>query len=423
MDSLQKLLVEVKKKATRIITGFSENIVYHDFKFATRLEGFVDKMCTEIGISEEDILLSKISSWIVSASFGKVTHKIDKNGAYTNNISVVAHKLALKLIDKEKLTEKQYDKIMLGLAELSYPIEPKSTVGLLLVDGLATDIIAEQGKKKLKKFYEELLLNDVSISRNKWYDIAINIAQNYQLHHPFCKLNYNHLADTLALELQKEKKNLDKSKDLALKKELNISDIELKALKKNLNEVKGRDGRGIQTVFRTMSKNHYTLNEMVDKKASIMITVNSIILSLVLGGIFKNNAPQDIPHEMVHSIPVLLLTLGSMGSIIFAILSTRPDSTHGHFTEDQIRDKKGNLLFYGNFHDMKERDYQWAFLQMLNDQEYMYENMIRDVYYIGKILKKKYSHIRISLNIFIVGIVLSVASKLLSDFLGYWIWA
>jgi len=133
--------------------------------------------------------------------------------------------------------------------------------------------------------------------------------------------------------------------------------------------------------------------------------------------------PADVTNEMAHSVPVLLLTLGSVGSIIFAILSTRPDSTHGHFTEEQIRNKKGNLLFYGNFHDMKERDYQWAFLQMLNDQEYMYESMIRDVYYLGKILKKKYFHIRISLNIFIVGIVLSVCSRLVTDFLGYWIWA
>ena len=32
-------------------------------------------------------------------------------------------------------------------------------------------------------------------------------------------------------------------------------------------------------------KNHYTLNQMIDRKANIMITVNSIILSLVIGGV------------------------------------------------------------------------------------------------------------------------------------------
>jgi len=423
MKNLQALYHDIKKKATHIITEFSENLVYHDIKFATRFEGYIEKINNHTELPEDEVLLSKIAAWIVSASFDKVKHKIDKEGNYTNNLSLVSGKLADKLIPAEGLSSEHHKKIKEGIADLAYPILPKTIIGMLLVDGIASDIIMEHGKKRLKKFYEELLLNDVTISRNKWYDVAINIAQNYQLHLAFCKTEFDPLADKLALELQKEKKHLDKSKDLALKKELNISDAELKALKKNISEVGGRDARGIQTVFRTMSKNHYTLNEMVDKKASIMITVNSIILSLVLGGIFKNNMPADVTNEMAHSVPVLLLTLGSVGSIIFAILSTRPDSTHGHFTEEQIRNKKGNLLFYGNFHEMKERDYQWAFLQMLNDQEYMYESMIRDIYYLGKILKKKYFHIRISLTIFIVGIVFSVCSRLVTDFLGYWIWA
>lgn len=410
MESLNQLYQDVKKKAIRIITNYPETIVYHNIKFARRFEGYIDKIGKHAALSEEDVLLGKIGTWIVSASFKDVVHKIEEK-TYSNNLSDESLSLLKKTVKKGKISSEQLEILKVGISELALPAEPKSMIGKLLVDGITADIVMEDGQKRLKRFYEELLLKDVTISRKKWYDVAINIAENFEFHIEYCKEEFQGLFDELTKELKKEKKKLDKSKDLALRKELDISDQELKALKKNLIGVKGRDARGIQTVFRTMSKNHYTLNEMVDRKASIMITVNSIILSLVLGGILGVDTLAQNANMGIHSFPILFLTLGAGGSIFFAILSTRPDSTHGHFTEDQIRNKEGNLMFYGNYHGMGERDFQWAFLQMVNDQEYMYESMVRDLYYLGQTLEKKYNHIRKSLNIFIIGLAASGLSK------------
>ena len=41
------------------------------------------------------------------------------------------------------------------------------------------------------------------------------------------------------------------------------------------------DSRGVQTLFRTLSRNHYHLLRMVDNKAGIILTMNSIIIFLV----------------------------------------------------------------------------------------------------------------------------------------------
>ena len=35
------------------------------------------------------------------------------------------------------------------------------------------------------------------------------------------------------------------------------------------------DARGVQTLFKTLSRNHYNLLKMVDNKARIVLTVNS----------------------------------------------------------------------------------------------------------------------------------------------------
>ena len=419
MDTLQQTYNEVKKKSVQIIANYPDSMVYHDIKFATRFESYVDKIGKHVDLPETDILLGKIGSWIISASFAEVKHII-KGHVYSNNLADKSLAQLNNFVSADKIGADHLTMLQTGISEIKLPTNPKTIIGKLLVDGITSDIaLQDGGKKRLKKFHEELLLKDVTISNKKWYDVAINIAQNLHFYFDYCKDEFQPEFDSLILDLQKDKKRLEKSNDLALKKELDISDSELKELKKNLRDVKGRDARGIQTVFRTMSKNHYTLNEMVDKKASIMITVNSIILSLVLGGIFGNGSNADQDNLLILSLPVILLTLGSAGSIFFAILSTRPDSTHGHFTEDQIRDKKGNLLFYGNFHNMKERDFQWAFLQMVNDQEYMYESMVRDLYYIGQVLKRKFAYIRKSLNIFMIGLAASILSKMACSLLTH----
>jgi len=147
---------------------------------------------------------------------------------------------------------------------------------------------------------------------------------------------------------------------------------------------------------------------MVDRKANIMITVNSIILSLVLAGVIGEAGEHGHLHISQQDVPIIILTLSSAISIIFAILSITPGNTHGKFTEEEIRNKQGNLLYYGNFHKMHARDYEWAFLQMMNDQEYLYSSMVKDIYFLGKLLARKYKLIRIALTTFLIGMSVAV---------------
>ena len=367
-------------------------MVYHDVKFAKRYEDYINGICTPVDFKTEEKILAKIGAWIISASYKNVQPTFTKDGKPESNLSEEIKKTAETFFKKEPLDEKYIKPLMLAFSEITFSNNPKTKLGMLLADGMTADFVMGNGKKRMKKLYQEILLKDVSISRGKWYDMIIGFASTFKFHLPYCKEEFQPKLDQFIQDLQKEKKSLEKSADLALKKELDISDTELKELKKNLRSVKGRDARGIQTIFRTTSKNHYTLNEMVDRKASIMITVNSIILSLVLGGIIGQDLENATTMQKIQFIPILILTLASVVSIFLAILSIRPDKTHGQFTEDEVRNKGGNLLFYGNFHNMHERDYEWAFLQMMNDQDYMYGSMIKDIYYLGKV-SVSYTHL------------------------------
>jgi hypothetical protein len=134
-----------------------------------------------------------------------------------------------------------------------------------------------------------------------------------------------------------------------------------------------------------------------------MISVNSIIISVSLTVLLARLAfyPEYI-------IPTLILLLVCLSAIIFAILATRPSINKGRFTEEDIRHKRTNLLFFGNFHKMKLDEYQWAMNEMLKDREYLYNSMIKDIYFLGVVLARKYKYLRISYTIFMWGIIVAV---------------
>jgi hypothetical protein len=161
--------------------------------------------------------------------------------------------------------------------------------------------------------------------------------------------------------------------------------------------------RGISTVFRIMANNHASLSQMADSKANIMISVNSIILSVIISVLIRH---LDENPNLV--IPTIMLVLVCVATIIYAVRATRPNISEGIFTREDIQNKKTNLLFFGNFHNMNLQDYDWAMREMLNSRDYLHGSMIKDIYFLGVVLAKKYRYLRISYNIFMYGLILTM---------------
>ncbi|MEO9872730.1 Pycsar system effector family protein [Ekhidna sp.] len=168
--------------------------------------------------------------------------------------------------------------------------------------------------------------------------------------------------------------------------------------------------RGIETMFRTTSKNHMELSAIADNKANIMISINSIILSVLVSVLIRKL--EEYPHM---TIPAVMLTFVCLTTIVFAVLATRPNVTKGKFEHEDIINKKANLLFFGNFHQMKLEDFQWGMKEMLKDADYLYGSMIKDIYFLGAVLGKKYRLLRMSYTIFMFGFVLSILGFIIAE--------
>jgi len=259
-------------------------------------------------------------------------------------------------------------------------------------------------------------------------------------------LEYNSTCELLRFELQNTmnlsfdnlewaKENLDflmnKHRfytDYAIKKwqplkEKNIAMVQKKLHKQELKKTREieeeekkkykdeKPDRGIDTLFRTTLGNHTRLSGIADSKANILLSVNAIIISIALSSIIPK---LDSPKNAHLVIPTFIMLMSSVITIIFAILSTRPKVTSGIFTREDVEAKKVNLMFFGNFYKMPLEDYNWAMNEMMKDRDYLYSTMIKDLYYLGLVLQRKYNLLRIAYNFFMVGIIITVISFIIA---------
>lgn len=185
-------------------------------------------------------------------------------------------------------------------------------------------------------------------------------------------------------------------------------DIEEKPAK----EITEKDGsaKGMQTMLRLASGNHIKLSEMADQKAHILITVNAIIISVILGVLLRK-----LETDPYLIIPTLIFLTVAVSTIIISILATRPKITQGIFTEDDILNKKTNLLFFGNFYKVDLPVYEKAMRSMMADPDYLYTSIIKDIYFLGVAIGKKYRLLRIAYNIFMFGLIISVIAFALAS--------
>lgn len=199
-------------------------------------------------------------------------------------------------------------------------------------------------------------------------------------------------------------------------KKKNIKKIEKKLGKEKEEEKKDnsegkkdkeKSDRSVDTLFRVTLNNHTRLSDIADSKANILLSVNAIIISVCLSVLVPK---LDAPKNSHLILPSFILLLSSVLTIIFAILSTKPNVTKTTFTAQDIVNRKVNLLFFGNFQQMMFEDYHNAMRDLIKDRDYIYDSMVKDLYYLGKVLDRKYKLLSITYKIFMAGIIISVLS-------------
>ncbi len=270
--------------------------------------------------------------------------------------------------------------------------EPKSLLEKIIRDADSSHFGNDTYFETTEHLREELaLLGIADFNQSQWRNENIKMFESEQCF--YTEYAQEHWQPVKRKNLKKLKKERKAEKEIAKKESL-------KAKYKNESP-----DRGIQTLFRVTLKNHLTLSDIADTKANILLSVNAIIISVVLSNLIPK---LDNPSNGYLIYPTVIFVTFSVISMILAVLATRPNITSGQFNKEDVKNKKVNLLFFGNFHKMSLPDYEWAIQELVKDKEYIYTSLTKDLYFLGLVLNRKYNILRWTYTIFMIGIVISV---------------
>lgn len=395
------LLDETKQYVTSFFDKHVNNkLVYHNDEHTENVVNAAIEIANHYRLTDQDYFIVVVAAWFHDIGyFFDPSHHEEKG----------AEEAAIFL--KRKEVEEPVIQAIAGCIRATrLPQNPHSLVEKVVADAdlyhLGTSKFTETNKLLRREF---MALHNVDISKDEWRSKTIRLLETHQYHTDYCRLL---LSDTKARNLEKLRaKEAEKHPEIKtvlpvvavapppVKQKLKplIPEDEEKAKRKNKPE------RGIETMFRITSANHQRLSDMADSKAHIMISVNSIIISILLSVLLKNL--EQFPQ---YTIPAMLLLTISLVTIVFSILATRPNIPKGTFTPNDISERKVNLLFFGNFFKMSLDDYTSGMLEMMDDRDFLYRSLIKDVYSQGVVLGTKYQRLRISYNVFMYGLIVSV---------------
>ena len=170
--------------------------------------------------------------------------------------------------------------------------------------------------------------------------------------------------------------------------------------------------RGIETMFRTSYNVQMDLTGLADNKANMMISINGIIISIIIASV----APKLDTNPWL-LIPTTIFLLGTLVSIVYAILAARPRVSSVPITLKDLENSRGNILFFGDFANLRVDEYVEGMHGLLEDRAVMYETMIRNLYGLGSVLRKKFALLQIAYTAFMMALVMGVLS-----FIGVFIW-
>lgn len=158
-------------------------------------------------------------------------------------------------------------------------------------------------------------------------------------------------------------------------------------------------------IIRTNYRNNMDLTAIADNKAHIMLTVNSLMITILVPLVVAN---LDILKDMGFHIPITILFCTSIIAIILATLATRPNLPSEKNDINQPS-KGGNTspFFFGNFYKMPEEKYLEVLRKSTRNSEEINRYIMLDLFHVGKVLGKKYKLIKYCYNSFLIGIILT----------------
>ncbi len=372
----------------------SSDLFYHNFTHTAEVAKVAEEIANAIGIDENEKEALLIAAW-----FHDIGHTECCDGHEDIGIE-----MATKFLMENSYPEASIEKVVSLINATRLPRNPKNILEEIICDADLHHLGTNNFEVKGDLFRNEIeALKGCKISEEEWLRNNQSFFNQHKFFTNYAKERFETQKNINYIKIEKKLKKVNKKMEEENKYGFEQKNKD-KDKKKDKDKEKEKDaGRSIETMFRNTVRTHVDFSSMADTKANIMISVNTLVLTIIVSIMVRKL--DSNPHLI---IPTAMLTITSLVTLVYAILVTRPKVTRGVFTEEDIKEKKVNLLFFGNFHKMTLNDFKWGMKEMMKDKEFLYDNMIMDFYYLGQVLGQKYQKLRICYTFFMYGLIISV---------------
>ena len=152
-------------------------------------------------------------------------------------------------------------------------------------------------------------------------------------------------------------------------------------------------------MLRTTQQHHVQLSTMADTKASIIITISSIVLTISMGRMGDQTLRPS----------VMVLIVFTLAALLLAVLAVLPKYRPLRLKAGQPLPPNFNLLFFGHFSELDQERFLREFATRLKPGGSIYRTMAGDIYSLGSYLSHhKYRYLRLSYICFLAGFIGSV---------------
>lgn len=386
----QKINTDVEEHVIKLFNELQPpQLVYHNLLHTKNVVQRSREIAEHFELSDREMFIINLASW-----FHDTGYLFVKPSDHEEKSVLLMHEFA----DKHQIPEDITAEVASCIMATRMPQQPQTLLEEIICDADTYHFGTKEFKFNNKLAGEEMRQQQLqNFSRSAFDESTITMLKDHSFFTSYAKDLLN----------SSKKKNIKKLKKQKHKKH-HVDDI----ISNSISEKEGTT-KGMQTMLRITSGNHIKLSEMADRKANILISVNAIIISVVLSQLIRR-----LQTDPYLTIPTIIFLVSAVSTIVVAILATRPKLNTGTFVDVDVANKKTNLLFFGNFHKMPAQNYEAAMRNLMRDSDYLYGSIIKDIYYLGVVLGKKYRLIRLAYNIFMFGIIISVIAFAVASFLG-----
>lgn len=355
-----------------------DTILFHNYRYTVDVANSANKIGTKAGLSEKNLELVTLAAWFHNTGFTEGT-----DGHVDASIRIAAGFLEAHEVPDEAIAR------VAALIRVAHSeAEPDDDVERVMRDAAR----AYLGRKKFFLYSDRLreekrLSGEAEYDDRAWAEYQLQQLNGDPFHTKYAREKYD---DRRRQNLKQVQRRLGDQLDQGQPMPARDSGGR-------------RPGRGIETMFRSAYRNHINLSSIADSKANIMISINAILMSIIISYVGSRIGTQ--PWMLVPSATILVT---SLIAITFAILSARPKVTSDEPTLQEVREKRANLLFFGNFVRMPQDQFLKGIHELMEEGDMVYDQMALDLYGLGLVLQRKYRLLWISYTVFMAGLALSV---------------